>query len=442
MSLKRKRTDNGAENIDIGSGTVSDPSIAFTDGSGFYSVSNGVVGVTCAGTRGLAIEASKSLFPSGSASAPSIVMGSDLTSGLYTPGSGSVGVTCSGTQVLKFGSNIQIPLSTASTSQSSGALVVTGGIGVGGNSTLGQTTFDGNIDIPSGSASAPSLAMGTDLTSGLYSPVSGSVGVTCSGTQVLKCNSSGVYAASGSSSNVGLGFLSSPGSGLLYTGGGGFAASVGGTSLLQFGTNVQIPLSTASSSQSSGALVVTGGIGVGGNSTLGQTTFAPSGTTSGLISSSGYLGYAGLGATLYTVRLTAGITNATGDGTTYTLFQTSTATDSSTVRSGVSFNSSTGVFTISAAGTYLFIMLCSVGVLTSAMTNCHMNIVGSTYGSLSVSTCNPYACQSGSSSTFTMAASTVLTLVASETVYFACTISGSTKTASITGGRMTILQLA
>ena len=310
MSLKRKRTDNGAENIDIGSGTVSDPSIAFTDGSGFYSVSNGVVGVTCAGTRGLAIEASKSLFPSGSASAPSIVMGSDLTSGLYTPGSGSVGVTCSGTQVLKFGSNIQIPLSTASTSQSSGALVVTGGIGVGGNSTLGQTTF------------------------------------------------------------------------------------------------------------------------------------APSGTTSGLISSSGYLGYAGLGATLYTVRLTAGITNATGDGTTYTLFQTSTATDSSTVRSGVSFNSSTGVFTISAAGTYLFIMLCSVGVLTSAMTNCHMNIVGSTYGSLSVSTSNPYACQSGSSSTFTMAASTVLTLVASETVYFACTISGSTKTASITGGRMTILQLA
>lgn len=112
---------------------------------------------------------------------------------------------------------VQVNSSTASTSTSTGALVVSGGVGVAGAVNIGgNATFAGVANHPDGSTAAPSIAFTADPDTGFARAA----------TNILEAVAGGVRVAT---------FRS---------------------------TFLDIPLSTASTSTSSGALVVSGGVGV------------------------------------------------------------------------------------------------------------------------------------------------------------------------------------
>lgn len=100
--------------------------------------------------------------------------------------------------------NLSISNTTPATSTTTGALVVAGGVGIGGNLHVGQVThYYGNI-IPGAGVSNvqivvpgndnslyPGIAWGNDRDTGFYTPAVGTVAITINGSQVIRFNANG-----------------------------------------------------------------------------------------------------------------------------------------------------------------------------------------------------------------------------------------------------------
>jgi microcystin-dependent protein len=108
------------------------------------------------------------------------------------------------TAVSKTFGDLTVTNTTPSTSAASGALVVAGGVGLGGNLHVSDTIhYYGNV-IPDSSVSNiqlvapgnntaiyPGLALGDTRDTGLYTPAVGTVAVTINGSEVLRLNANG-----------------------------------------------------------------------------------------------------------------------------------------------------------------------------------------------------------------------------------------------------------
>ena len=183
------------------------------------------------------------------------------------------------------GGNINIFSTATSTTTNSGALIVTGGVGIGGN-----TFIAGNVNITN---AAPTTALNTGaiiVTGGASiggnTFIGGSLNVT-SGT-VASSTNTGAFIVSGGAGIGGSIFVggnssltgnstiggnlfiqsgmdsSSIGSGaLIITGGVGIAKNV------FIGNSLNVQAGTVSTSTSTGAVIVTGGVGIGGNINIG-----------------------------------------------------------------------------------------------------------------------------------------------------------------------------
>lgn len=122
-----------------------------------------------------------------------------------------------------------------------------------------------------------------------------------------------------------------------------------------------------------------------------------------------------------------GLTNVTGDGTTYTPVFDQTPTNT-----GGYFNVATGTYTAGTAGMYLYTFTVTFISLTVNHTSASLiaNIVG--FGTVPQTIqCNPFV--ASVSGTYSMTMSSVARLAAAGTINFQCRVSGSTKTISLLG---------
>lgn len=165
--------------------------------------------------------------------------------------------------VLNVGGNIVATASTASNSTTTGALVVVGGLGVGGTIYGGSGMTVGGNDITFNNAGT-NINLGTSQTTGTFivggTTQTGAITVGRStNTQVLTI--AGGVTASGSTKQIYFGANGASGSQTNIIAG----PTVGtGNLFVQAGTWAFISNTAASTTRASGALVVSGGVGVGG----------------------------------------------------------------------------------------------------------------------------------------------------------------------------------
>lgn len=166
--------------------------------------------------------------------------------------------------------NLYLVASIASTNTSTGALLVTGGVGIGG-SIFGGSTISAadNIEVKSakevrfnnsGNTFYTGLKAGANASNTTYTlPIA----FPGSGTSVLQSDTSGTLSwvamtSGGGSGTVNSGTINSipyyPATGTAIT---------GSSSFTNVGTGISITYSTPSTSSTTGALVVTGGVGIG-----------------------------------------------------------------------------------------------------------------------------------------------------------------------------------
>ncbi|MGE3610778.1 MAG: tail fiber domain-containing protein [Bacteriovoracaceae bacterium] len=98
----------------------------------------------------------------------------------------------SGTGNVAVSSPLNITNATSSTSSSTGALVVTGGVGVGGAiNAAGNISTSGVFLAPLGSAASPSYTFSGDTDTGLFSPAANTFAIATGGSERFRINSSG-----------------------------------------------------------------------------------------------------------------------------------------------------------------------------------------------------------------------------------------------------------
>jgi hypothetical protein len=101
-------------------------------------------------------------------------------------------LAASGTGSVTAASPFSISSSTASTTSSSGALVVSGGVGVGGRiNATGDITTAGTYIAPLASASAPSYTFNGDTNTGVFSPGTDIWGISTAGSERMRVDASG-----------------------------------------------------------------------------------------------------------------------------------------------------------------------------------------------------------------------------------------------------------
>jgi hypothetical protein len=198
----------------------------------------------------------------GGSSGASLVLGQGASAGNAT-------ITPTGTGVVAIagtGSKLTIAGTTASTSTTTGALQVAGGVGVsgagyfGGDILAGQSTATNGIRISASAISNESSVFFRDVgtTTSALAALSGNQSYT-----ILNAPTGGtLYIRRGNDSSAGLTFN-------------GTSAAFGS------GAIVTVANTTASTSTTTGALVVTGGVGVGGAVTVGGIVTTSSTTLSG-----------------------------------------------------------------------------------------------------------------------------------------------------------------
>ena len=184
-------------------------------------------------------------------------------------------------------SNLVVVATTTSTSTTTGALVVSGGVGIGGNLSVGGTisaNVSGNIRAPIGSITSPSYSFDISPNTGMYLSSSFDfLRFVRQGVDAFIINTSGPFSlrphqfvdgsaqfpsvASGSWASTGI-YFPSAGNVSISSTGSTVAAAFTATNTQIF-SRLTVANSTASTSTTTGALVVSGGVGVAGNIELG-----------------------------------------------------------------------------------------------------------------------------------------------------------------------------
>lgn len=138
------------------------------------------------------------------------------------------------------------------------------------------------------------------------------------------------------------------------------------------------------------------------------------------------MAYIGSSQPAVSVKLGTALTNVTGDGTVLgpIIF------DTVEYEQGSNYNTSTGIFTATAAGFYYIAFQVTFTGLTGANTSGTINI-SSSLGDKGINNFNPGV--SMESGRFTISIFDLLHLNVGETVQANCSISGSTKTVGIDG---------
>lgn len=164
---------------------------------------------------------------------------------------------------------VTIPMTTSSSSATTGALVVTGGLGIGGNSHFAGVLRITNRTSSSNATSGALVVAGGIGCGGSYNYFAGHIrllattAATNVSSGVLTCAGgmgiSGALFVGGSINAVASTASTSTTTGALIVTGG---VGIGGA--LFVGGNINAVASTASASATTGALVVTGGVGIGG----------------------------------------------------------------------------------------------------------------------------------------------------------------------------------
>ncbi len=176
------------------------------------------------------------------------------------------------------GTSLYLSAVSPSTSTTTGALIVPGGVGVGLSVSIG-----GRLQLFNSSNYAAFLFSGTSNTT--YTLPSAS---PATGTSVLQSDSGGImsWVPMVASGGAGSGTVAIPGAqfqiAAYYSGTG---ASVSGSTTFTNNTStsqVTINHNTATTSTTSGALVVSGGLGLAGNAFIGGTAYIPSSTASNI----------------------------------------------------------------------------------------------------------------------------------------------------------------
>jgi hypothetical protein len=203
-------------------------------------------------------------FTSASMNSNGAIVGQSLTSNTFAQISGTATVNAVISNVYgAFGQNVSISSSNTSTSTSTGALVITGGAGIGGNINVGgsRSLFTNSVGVGTSAAVGISNVFAVYGTENLY------------GNLVLQntAGQAGIYFADGSY--------------LITAGGGGSYSNVNVASYLSGNVsigNLTITNATASTSSTSGALLMFGGAGIQGNLNVGANTWSTFGGNLGV----------------------------------------------------------------------------------------------------------------------------------------------------------------
>lgn len=227
-----------------------------------------------------------------------VVTGSNIISGMTITGSSAASgqmTLISTTSATKATAGILMPETIASTSTSTGTLVVSGGVGIGGTMYAnGINTSNGTITTLTVSGTANI----SDATITTLSSTGATVGTltmtgTVSGVNIIMSGNVSAATVTGTTS------ISTP----LITRTG--TLTLTGTTGVTTGSQMSVTNTTASTSTSTGAFTVAGGVGIGGslyigNLSLSGTTIASSTTlsvTAGVVSFSGTISATSMTAT-------------------------------------------------------------------------------------------------------------------------------------------------
>ncbi|MGE3610774.1 MAG: tail fiber domain-containing protein [Bacteriovoracaceae bacterium] len=179
--------------LKAGTATASTAPLKFTSGTLLSTPEDGAIEflspdfyATSAGTRyKIALISGTGDFTSVTNSSGAITLSAGGTNQNVT-------LSPSGTGVVTTSSPTTITNATASTSSSTGALVVSGGVGVGGDIfTAGNVSSGGVFLSPLGAAATPSYSFTGDTNTGVFSPASDTWAVSTAGSERVRVTSSG-----------------------------------------------------------------------------------------------------------------------------------------------------------------------------------------------------------------------------------------------------------
>ena len=216
-----------------------------------------------------------------------------------SPSSSSSSTLNTANQIARFSSiGLTINSTTASTTTSSGALIVAGGVGIGGSLNVGALSkFSNALEVRSGNElrlyrtadTNYTVLKSADVTSNRTFTLPLTVGnsgefLTTDGNGVLSFTTAPIQVSSGTANHIA--YYASAGN------------TVSGSSTFTNNTSggvVSITHATTSTGFSTGALVVSGGVGIGGSLRIGDSTTS-GGTTQGALTVRGGVG---IGNNLY-----------------------------------------------------------------------------------------------------------------------------------------------
>jgi hypothetical protein len=250
------------------SGTAAIPALAIGNGTGLYSSATSVLNFSIGSTGVASISASaitstlRLLLPNGTAGAPVGSFTSSPTTGFFSAGSNDFSIAANGSSVLScttaralLTAPLQVPLGsagapsiTSSSSSTSGLYFFNAGNSIGASIQSADVvqiaaalvTSLQPIQVPVGTVSAPSVRFAGSATTGFYSAAANDFSITSNGTSVLSCTTARLLSTAplqlplGSAGAPSLTSSSSSTSGLyFFNAGNSIAASIQSADVLQ-----------------------------------------------------------------------------------------------------------------------------------------------------------------------------------------------------------------
>lgn len=242
-------------------GDASTPSFTWKSNltSGFYMLSdNKTLGITIDGKETVNVNQYGVVVPQGSAGSPSYGFLNDAKSGFCSNGTGQINVICNNFVVTQFGANQQrgqpgsvtLPFYSFQLDATSGMFLIdTEKIGFSTASTerlrITNTTteFSTRAMFTAGNSSNPSISFTSNTTTGLFSALANTIGITCNAFQVGQFDTAGLKINSGSAAFPTLSFLTDTDTGLYRGGVNILDVACGGVQSLQIaGSGTYFPL--------------------------------------------------------------------------------------------------------------------------------------------------------------------------------------------------------